>query len=95
MIEEPVPTMPLMVPATSPIARTKRKSKGLVSGKLGGALIRRHHGAKKHCTRVTFVWYQKTLNILEFGLPPGVKSDPAEASPMLKLPPPVWALAVC
>ena len=35
MIEEPVPTMPLMVPATSPTARTKRKSKGLVSGKPG------------------------------------------------------------
>ncbi len=33
-----------------------------------------------------------TLNIFEFGLPPGVKSDLTEASPMLKLPPPVWAL---
>jgi hypothetical protein len=31
MIDEPVPTMPLMVPATSPTARTKRKFKGLVS----------------------------------------------------------------
>ena len=33
-----------------------------------------------------------TLNILELGLPLGVKSDLTEASPMLKLPPPVWAL---
>src|SRR6266436_10284439 len=29
MIDEPVPTMPLMVPATSPTARTKRKFKVL------------------------------------------------------------------
>src|SRR6266849_4830258 len=35
MIDEPVPTIPLMVPATSPTASTKRKSKGLVSGKPG------------------------------------------------------------
>jgi hypothetical protein len=27
MIDEPVPTMPLMVPSTSPTARTKRKLK--------------------------------------------------------------------
>src|SRR6266436_3231340 len=33
-----------------------------------------------------------TLNIFELGLPPGVESDLTEASPMLKLPPPVWAL---
>jgi hypothetical protein len=37
MIDEPVPTMPLMVPATSPTASTNRKSKGLVSAKPGGA----------------------------------------------------------
>jgi hypothetical protein len=29
MIDEPVPTMPLMVPATSPTARTKSKFKAL------------------------------------------------------------------
>jgi hypothetical protein len=31
MIEEPVPTMPEIVPATSPTARTKRKLNGLCS----------------------------------------------------------------
>jgi len=31
MIDEPVPTMPEMVPATSPTARTKRKLKDVVS----------------------------------------------------------------
>jgi hypothetical protein len=31
MIDEPVPTMPEMVPATSPTKRTKRKLKGVVS----------------------------------------------------------------
>src|ERR1700728_276070 len=31
MIDEPVPTMPLMVPATSPTARTKRKFNRRVS----------------------------------------------------------------
>jgi hypothetical protein len=29
MIDEPVPTMPEIVPATSPTKRTKRKLKGL------------------------------------------------------------------
>src|SRR6266576_2911177 len=48
MIDEPVPTMPLMVPATSPTAGTKRKSKGLVSGKPGGALIRRGPAGCRH-----------------------------------------------
>jgi len=33
MIDEPVPTMPEMVPATSPTKRTKRKLKGFVSVK--------------------------------------------------------------
>jgi hypothetical protein len=31
MIDEPVPTMPEMVPARSPTARTKMKLKGVVS----------------------------------------------------------------
>src|ERR1035441_3208323 len=39
MIDEPVPTMPEMVPATSPTARTKRKLKGTVSAKSTGAEI--------------------------------------------------------
>src|SRR6202022_179401 len=39
-----------------------------------------------------FCLVSMTLNIFELGLPPGVKSDLTEASPMLKLPPPVWAL---
>jgi hypothetical protein len=39
MIDEPVPTMPLMVPATSPTARTKRKSKRLVSGQPGRVIL--------------------------------------------------------
>src|ERR1700728_3425912 len=35
MIDEPVPTMPLMVPATSPTASTKRKFKVVVSCESG------------------------------------------------------------
>jgi hypothetical protein len=35
MIDDPVPTMPLRVPATSPTARTKMKFKALVSAKPG------------------------------------------------------------
>jgi hypothetical protein len=39
MIDEPVPTMPLMVPARSPTTRTKRKFKGLVSTNRDGGLV--------------------------------------------------------
>jgi hypothetical protein len=39
MIDEPVPTMPEMVPATSPTARTNRKFKRLVSAKPGTCLL--------------------------------------------------------
>jgi hypothetical protein len=32
MIDDPVPTMPEMVPATRPTVRTKRKAKGTAPG---------------------------------------------------------------
>jgi hypothetical protein len=43
MIEEPVPTMPEMVPATRPTARTKRKFKGRVSAKPTDTVILREY----------------------------------------------------
>jgi hypothetical protein len=48
MIDEPVPTMPLMVPATSPTARMKTKFKICVSreSEWPGSRSNRHMAAK-------------------------------------------------